>query len=246
MIRRKTDQLGEADRRLLSAASVQGPEFDAAVVAQMLGREATEVEERLEVLECVHALVRLVREQGFPDGTLTLRYGFVHVLYQNGLYAALQPTRRAAWSAAAAQGLLGHYGANGTPVAAELALLFEAARGWPRAAEYFLLAAQNAAGVFATQEAAGLARRGLESLCKLPDTPARARQELQLQMTLGAALQATEGYASPEAGRACQRAHALCGQLADDGVPLFPVLFRLRLFYMIRAELQAARALAEQ
>jgi predicted ATPase len=65
-------------------------------------------------------------------------------------------------------------------------------------------------------------------------------------MTLGAALQVTQGYASPEAGRACERAHALSGQLADDGVRLFPVLFRLRLFYMIRGEFQAARALAEQ
>jgi predicted ATPase len=246
MIERKVDQLGTADRHLLMAASVQGPEFDSVVVARVLGREAADVEERLEVLECVHVLVRRVREQAFPDGTLTLRYGFVHVLYQNALYAVLQPTRRTAWSAAAAQALLGHYGEQGAAVAGELALLFEAARDWSRAAEYFLLAAQNAAGVFATQEAAGLARRGLESLRKLPDTPARARRELHLQMTLGAALQATQGYASPEAGQACQRAHALCGQLADDGVPLFPVLFRLRLFYMIRAELQAARALAEQ
>jgi predicted ATPase len=246
MIRRKTDQLGETDRRLLTAASVQGPEFQAAVVARILGREEAEVEERLGVLEQVHALVRLVREQEFPDGTLTLRYGFTHALYQNALYASLRPARKAAWSAAAAQALLGHYGENGTAVAGELALLFEAARDWPRAAEFFLLAAQNAARVFATQEVAELARRGLESLGKLPDAPAHARQELQLQMTLGAALQATQGYASPEAGRACERARALCGQLADDGVRLFPVLFRLRLFYMIRGELQAARALAEQ
>src|SRR6516225_5663244 len=154
MILRKTDQLSEADRRLLSAASVQGPQFDAAVVARMLGREAADVEERLDVLERVHALVRLVREQGFPDGTLTLRYGFVHVLYQNALYAALQPTRKAAWSAAAAQTLLAHYGEQSVAVAGELALLFEAARDWARAAEYFLVAAQNAARVSAMQEAA--------------------------------------------------------------------------------------------
>src|SRR5262249_27875942 len=103
MIQRKTDQLSEADRRLLMAASVQGPEFDAAVAARILGREAADVEERLDVLEKVHCLVRLIRQQSFPDGTLTLRYGFVHVLYQNALYAALQPTRKAAWSAAAAR-----------------------------------------------------------------------------------------------------------------------------------------------
>jgi predicted ATPase len=50
MIERKIDQLGEADRRLLVAASVQGYEFDAAVVAKALTLDAAEVEERLEVL----------------------------------------------------------------------------------------------------------------------------------------------------------------------------------------------------
>ena len=33
------------------AASVQGPEFDSAVVAELLGREAADVEERLDALE---------------------------------------------------------------------------------------------------------------------------------------------------------------------------------------------------
>jgi predicted ATPase len=101
LIQKKIALPAEADRRLLSAASVQGYEFDSAVVARVLGRDATEVEERLEALDRVHGLVRLRREQEFPDGTLTLRYQFVHALYQNALYAALQPTRKAAWRAAA-------------------------------------------------------------------------------------------------------------------------------------------------
>src|SRR5262249_43797592 len=76
MIQRKVDQLSAADRQLLMAASVQGAEFDSAVVARLLGREAADVEERLDVLGRVHVMVRLVREQTFPDGALTLRYGF--------------------------------------------------------------------------------------------------------------------------------------------------------------------------
>src|SRR4029077_6103794 len=144
MIQRKVDQLSMADRHLLMAASVQGPEFDSAVVARVLGREAADVEERLEVLERVHVLVRRIREQAFPNGTLTLRYGFVHVLYQNALYAALQPTRKAAWSAAAARALLDHHGGTAVPDA-ELALLFEAARDRDRAAEHYRAAAESAA-----------------------------------------------------------------------------------------------------
>jgi predicted ATPase len=245
MIERKVDQLSTADRHLLMAASVQGPEFDSAVVARVLGREAADVEERLEVLECVHVLVRRIREQTFPDGTLTLRYGFVHVLYQNALYAVLQPTRKAAWSAAAARALLDHYGEKSAGLAAELAVLFEAARAPERAADHYLEAAENAARVFAHHEAVALARRGLALLQTLPDTPARARRELPLQMTLGMQLQVTQGYAAPEAERTYARARELCEQM-QEAPPLFPVLWGLWLFHKVRSELGKARELAER
>ena len=245
MIQRKVDQLSAADRHLLMAASVQGPEFDSAVVAQVLGQEAAEVEERLDVLERVHVLVRLVREQTFPDGTLTLRYGFVHVLYQNALYAALQPTRKAAWSAAAARALLGHYGEKSAGLAAELAMLFEAARDHERAADYYLVAAENAARIFAHHEAVALARRGLALLQTLPDTPERARRELPLQVTLGMQLQVAQGYAAPEAERIYARARALCEQV-QEAPPLFPVLWGLWMFYEVRSELGKSRELAER
>jgi predicted ATPase/predicted Ser/Thr protein kinase len=244
MIERKVGQLSTADRHLLMAASVQGPEFDSAVVARVLGREAADVEERLEVLECVHVLVRRIREQAFPDGTLTLRYGFVHVLYQNALYAALQPTRKAAWSAAAAGALLDHYGEKSAGLAAELAVLFEAARAPERAADYYLAAAENAARNFAHREAVALARRGLALLGTLPDTPARARRELPLQITLGMQLQLTLGYAAPQAERTYSRARVLCEQMPESP-PLFPVLWGLWLVYKVRSELGKAREQAE-
>jgi predicted ATPase len=245
MIRRKVDQLTTADRHLLMAASVQGPEFDAVVVARLLGREAADVEERLEVLGRVHTMVRLVREQTFPDGVLTPRYGFVHVLYQNALHAALPPTRKAAWSAAAAQALLGHYGEKSAGLAAELAMLFEAGRDPERAADYYLAAAENAARVFAHHEAVALARRGLALLQALPDTPRRARRELLLQMTLGLHLQVVQGYAAPEAERAYASARTLCEQLQEARL-LFRVLWGLWAYYEVRCELGKSRALAEQ
>jgi predicted ATPase len=243
MIQRKVDHLNEADRQLLMAASVQGPEFDSAVVARVLGREAADVEERLDALERVHVMVRLVREQTFPDRTLTLRYGFVHVLYQNALYAALQPTRRAAWSAAAAGALLGHYGEKSAGLAAELAMLFEAARDPERAADHYRVAAENAARIFAHQETLALARRGLALLQTLPDTPERARRELPLQVTLGMQIQVAQGYAVPEAERAYARARALCEQV-PEAPPLFPVLRGLWAFHLVRSELGKARELA--
>jgi predicted ATPase/predicted Ser/Thr protein kinase len=240
MIRRKIDQLSEADRQLLKAATVQGQEFDSAVVARVLGREAAELEERLEILERVHAVVRLVRTQEFPDRTLTLRYGFVHGLYQNTLYASLQPTRKAAWSAAAALALLDHYGEKSTAVAADLALLFEAARDPARAAYHFQQAAENAVRVSANQEAAVLARRGLDLLRTLPETPERARQELTLLITLGVSLVATQGFAAPVVEQTYVRALALCQQ--EDTPTPFPVLYGLWNVSLVRCDLARCKA----
>lgn len=245
MIQRKIDQLGAADRQLLLAASVQGPEFDSAVVSAVLGRETVEVEERLEVLERVHVLVRFVREQTFPDTILTARYCFVHVLYQNALYAALQPSRKATWSAATAQALMNHYGEKSSGLAAELAMLFEAARDPWRAADYYLLAAENAARIFAHHEAVALARRGLAVLETLTDTPDRARRELLLQMVLGMQIQIAQGYAAPEAERIYARASVLCEQVQGASM-LFPVLWGLWMLYEVRGAPRKALELAER
>ena len=231
MIERKIAQLGEEDRRVLVAASVQGSEFEAAVVAQALALDAADVEEQLERLERVHAFVRLVGEHEFPDRTLTLRYRFVHVLYQNALYASLRPTRRASLSAAVAQALVGYYGEKSAAVAGELALLWEAAREFARAADCFLQAAQNAARLFANQEAVVLARRGLKLLEALPDSPERARQELALQIALGPPLIATVGWTAPEVERTYSRAQELCGQVGETP-QLFPALWGLWFFYL--------------
>jgi predicted ATPase len=245
LIQRKVEQLEPADHRLLVAAGVQGYEFDAAVVAQALRRDAAEVEERLEVLDRVHALVRRLREHTFPDGTLTVRYGFVHLLYQNAFYAALQPTRRVALSAAVAEALLGHHRGQGSAVAAELALLFKSARDFGRAADHFLIAARNAAEVYAHQEAVELARRGLELLRQTPDTPERDRRELRLQLTLGMQLQVTQGFAAAAAEPTYTRGRELCHRLQDNE-ELFAVLWGLWLYHKARSELRQARTLADQ
>jgi len=245
MIERKIDQLDEAERRLLVGASVQGYEFDSAVVAKAFGMDAAEVEERLEALDRVYAFVRFVDEHEFPDRTLTLRYRFVHVLYQNALYASLRPTRRAASSAAVAAALLAFYGEQSSAVASELAHLYEAARDFPRAAEHFRLAAQRASQVFASQEAVVLARRGLALLQTLPETGARNEQELSLQVVLGNTLMAAKGYSSPETEQTYARARELCHQIGETP-HLTPVLWGSYAVYLVRADFRNARALAEE
>jgi len=245
MIQTKIAQLGEADRRLLAAGSVQGYEFDSAVVAKTVGLDAADVEERLEALERVHGFVARVSEYEFPDRTLTLRYRFVHVLYQNALYGSLQPTRKASWSAAVAEALLGYYGRQRPAIASELAMLFESARDFGRAAEYFLTAALQAAHVSANKEAAALARRGLNALARLPNTPERSAQELQLQTTLGPALMGSVGFGTAEVETVYARARELCRQVGETP-DVFPVMWGLWQYWLSRGNYDTALDLAKQ
>ena len=244
-IERKIERLDETSRKLLVTASVQGHEFDSAVVADVTGSDPADVEEALEALDRVHALVRRVHDQELPDRTLSVRYRFVHVLYQNVLYASLQPTRRASLSGKVAQSLVTHHGERDHAIASELAMLFEAARDARQAARWFFEAAQHAVGLIALREAVTLSRRGLAAVELVPEGPERDGFELGLQMILGFALRSVEGWAAPEVERIYTRARTLCERL---GTPpqLFPAMWGLTLYHAIRGDLRVFLPLAEQ
>jgi len=245
MIARKIERLDDDDRRLLVAAAVQGQEFDSAVVSEALGADPADVEERLEALDRVHVFVRLAGEETFPDHTPTLRYRFVHVLYQNVLYGSLQPTRRASLSGKVAAALVGHHGPGRAALASQLAMLYEAARDHANAASHFFAAAQHAAGLFAFREGAALSERGLKAAKALPESPERTQLELGLQVILGLSLRSIQGWAAPEVEKVYTRARRLCEQLGDPP-EVFPVLWGLTLFHAIRGDLRVFRTLAEQ
>ena len=244
MIQRKIDQLDEADRRLLVAASVQGYKFDSSVVSKASGVEPSQVEDRLENLERVHSFVCLIDEFEFPDRTITLRYQFVHALYQNALYSTLKPTRRAALSAGVANALLSFYREKASVVALDLAHLFETAREFQRAADFFLVAAQSALQVFAHPEAQALAQRGLKAIDGIPESAERNRKELMLQGMLASAATANQTAASQIAFEAYNRARDLCVLLGEDRM-LFNVRFGLFWSRMARGESADAKAEAE-
>jgi predicted ATPase len=244
MIQRKLERLDDGDRRLLGVAAAQGHEFDSAVVAAAVMLDPATVEERMQVLERVHGLVRLLREDEFPDRTLTMRYAFVHALYQQALYGDLSPTRRTAISRALAQSLESRYGDESASVAAELACLYEAGRDFLQGARQFHQASQNAAQVFAHRDAVQLARRGLGLLEGLARSAVRDALELSLQTTLGLQLQVTEGYGSEPARLAYNRARELC--VAAPPAALFPVLWGLWLVHKVRSELPYAQEIADE
>ncbi len=243
MIQRKLDALSDTDRRLLLAGSVQGYEFDSAIVAKTLEVDPALVEERLEEVERLLAIVRGVGDQDLPDGTPNLRYRFVHILFQHALYNSLRATRLTTFSGAVARAMEGSYTAR-PEIASQLGLLFESARESSNAAKYFLVAAQHAASVFGSAEAVALAERALQALRRLPAGPERDRRELMTLLTLSTPLIAMKGYASPDVERVCQRAWELCQGLGETSL-LVRVLVGLWRVHISRGTLRRARELAE-
>lgn len=240
LVQRKIDSLDEADARLLSAASVQGVDFDSAVIAAALDEPQDLVEDRLLRLEREQALVRFVDEWEGCDRWVTLRYRFAHHVYHNAFYNALRATRRIQVARRVAERLVARHGNDPCDCAADVALLFETAREPLRAAEYFNLAAQAAARLYAHDETERLARRGLALLASEPETPARAAIELGLQMTYGLSVKTSRGYAVPEVGAAYARARELCRQV-EDPARIVPVLIGLSAHHIVSGEITTSR-----
>jgi predicted ATPase len=238
LIQRKMDALEDTDRRLLGAASVQGMDFDSAIVAAVVQLNEEEIETRLERLEREHALVKYVGELEAPDRSLTLHYRFAHHMYQNACFDALRATRKAALGRAIAERLAQRYGEQ-TDRLADIAVLFEVARDGVRAAEYWNLAAQAAGRLYAHDESARLAERGLSLLAAEPASPPRAAAELALLMTYALAIKTSRGYAVTEVGRAYERARELCRQV-DDPSRVIPVLIGMSAHHIVSGEIRIA------
>ncbi len=245
MVQRKIEQLSESDQKILACGSVQGYEFDSSIVSDVMQLDPAEVEERLNFLETVHSFLRMVGEVEQANGALSVRYRFVHVLYQNALYASLRPTRRASLSLAVAASLESHLGGRREAKASELAFLFERGRKFEQSAEYFLIAARHAAALFAAGEAATLAQRGLGVAAMMPESEKRSRLSLDLEVTLASALRLSKGNAAPETGLSILRARELAESLGETK-PVPALLWGLFLYYQVGGDIKTARHYGEQ
>ena len=238
-------------QQILAVASVEGETFTAEVVAQV--RTADEV-------EMVHWLSadlgrwhHLVNAQGVQQiGNASLcQYRFRHILFQRYLYNSLDAVERAHLHRAVGTALevLCHArpdeSAGITEIAPQLAWHFQEGGIPEKAVAYLLQAGKRAARLSAHQEAIVHLSHGLELLEALPDSSARALQDLALLIALVVSLQATKGYAAPEVGCSCARARELCRQV-DETPQLFPVLWMLASFHIVRGEYHTANEMGGQ
>ena len=175
LIRKKVAGLPDEDRRTLQYASVEGEEFLSTITAGLLEVDELTLEERLDRIDKVHGLVRTVGEEELPDGTLAIRYRFVHALYQNVLYGDLVSKRRMTLHRRAGELLLQHYAAQSSRLAVPLAVHFERGREFAPAADWLVAAGDNASRVHAYAEADDHYTHALGLLDRLPPDAAQPR-----------------------------------------------------------------------
>jgi AAA ATPase domain len=239
LIGSRMQRLDQECHRLLSIASIQGCEFDSAVLACVTGRTRPAIEDRLASAETL-GLFRHVLDLDLPDGSATRRYRFTHVLYQNALHEMLSPGHLSDWSACVADALLTLHQGETDPIAAAIARLFETAGDAARAAVHFAIAARRSLGVSASRETVASAERGLRLVSSVPAGVTRDRLELELLIPLGSALSRLRGYAAPRVGQAYQRIYDLCNGSENDG-DLQVALRGLTGYSLARAELTVAK-----
>src|SRR5215831_4078624 len=211
---RRLATLPAAARQVLAVASVVGPAFAAAAVAAGTQGPVEAVDVVCDALVTPHVLA----DTGvtvWPDGTRGGTYRFHHTLYQQVLYEALGPTRRAQLHRQVGARLEAGYGARAGDIAALLAFHGERGGEVARAVYYLQQVADTATGRQAYHEAVAALQKGLALLATLPESPARAQHELTLLLLLGPRLMAAQGYAVAAVGARYTRALTLAQQVGE-------------------------------
>ena len=215
----RIDRLAPDEKALLQQLAVIGREFPLSLVRQVITQPEDELYRLLASLQHKEFLYE---QPAFPE----VEYIFKHALTQEVAYGTVLQERRKALHERTAQAIEALYSATLDEHYSELAHHYSRSGNTEKAVEYLQLAGQQAVQRSANAEAITHLTTALELLKTLPDTPERAQQELTLQLTLGAPLMATKGFAAPEVEAAYTRARELCQQVGETP-QLFPVLFGL-------------------
>jgi predicted ATPase len=227
-----------AVKAIAQLGATLGREFSYELLQAVSPWDGATVQRGLQLLVAAEFLY----QQGLPPQAT---YVFKHALIQEAAYQSLLRSTRQQYHQRIAQMVEARFPEICAMQPELLAHHYTEADVLAQAIPYWQRAGQRAIERSANVEAISHLSKGLALLKTLPDTPARAQQELAIQASLGPALIATKGYAAPEVEQAYSRAQALCQHV--EGMPQrFPVLRGLWAFYLARGEVQTAYELGQQ
>ena len=183
MIEMQIDRLDPADQRLLEAASLIGVVFPAWAAAAALAGDLEDIEDQYDKLVRRTHFLHPAGHDELPDGTQSAFYVFAHELYREVLRGRQSPARRASRHLRVAERLEKLFAGRESDVSRELAIHFEAAAEWVRAAKALSIAAQSALRRGARDEGLKLmehALRLLENLSERDRTAAESKIREQI------------------------------------------------------------------
>ena len=232
----RLDRLG-AVRQVAEIGAVIGREFSYGLLEALAPLAGPDLEATLDQL----VAAELIHQHGLPPHA---SYRFKHALVQEVAYDSLLTGRRQQLHAAVAQALQQPVpGSRKEPeiIAHHLteAGLLEPAVG------YWHEAGRRAAERSASKEAIDHLHHALDLLRLQADNRERRVRELALLNTLGPVLLAAKGFADRTVEETYRRGRELC-QEVGDAAQLVTVLRGLWAFHLVRAEVEASRAVATQ
>jgi len=234
----RIDRLPPDQKALLQTLAVLGKEFGLGLLRHVVAEPESELQGQLAHLQAAEFLYE---RPAFPEP----EYTFKHALTQEVAYNSLLLERRRTLHERTGQALEMLFGERLDERYPELAYHYSHSGNTAKAIVYLERAGQQALQRSAYADAIQQLTTALELLKAQPESAERAQQELAVQTALGLAYIATKSYGAPEVAQAYTRARALCQELGDTP-QLFPVLWGLERYYLVRAEHQMAGELAEQ
>src|SRR5262249_54539603 len=151
-------------------------------------------------------------------------------LYQEVLYGRLPPAEARTSHRSIAERLDALHATRAAEAASELALHFDAAGEFGRAASCYATAAEVALGKRAHGEALRQIERGLRLAALEAPGSSRSEHELRLRLLQGTALTGMRGFADGEVEGAFRRALELIGE-SPDTPRLVPAMLGLHRYY---------------
>ncbi len=233
----RLDRLGVA-KGLAQLGATLGREFAYVLLQAVAPWNEETVRRELQQL----VVAELLYQRGLPPQAT---YVFKHALIQEAAYQSLLKRTRRHYHQQIAHVLEAQFPDIAEAHPELLAHHYTGAGCQKQAVDYWQQAGKRALQRSANPEAVQHLTQALALLATLPETPARAQQELDLQIALGPALSVTQGIAAPEVEQTYARARVLCAQVGETP-QLFSTLRGLCRFYQSRGALQTARELAEQ
>ena len=222
--------------RLDRLVTAKGVAQYAAVIGRQFSYDLLRAVSELDDATLQRELGRLVEaELLYQRGVIPqATYVFKHALVQDTAYASLLRSTRQGYHERIAKVLAQDFPETGETQPELLAHHYTEAGLGDSAVSYWLRAGDMANRRSAYSEAIAHVTQGLAVLRNLPETAARADQEIRLRLALARSLMARNGIGTPQVGETFAHVRRLCAY-GEDLALRFAALRGLRTFYTGRA-----------